>query len=172
MSRKSNISLSNRTLFYPRRKEILQLHEESQNSNVIKRDLSKQETSNSTFPNLSELCYGNSSFARVRPRRGLNLSCPKIRVHSHAVGYGEQSNKFNIPSGTPPIFKAKVWTTQAKSNQYNLSYFRRVFSTCCSPTASKRREQHFALRSTRSRFCDTTSLLCEAKSGAYGRGNA
>ena len=154
MPRKSNISLSNRALFSPSRKNTLQQHEESQNSNVVKRDLSKQETDNSSLPNLLELRSGWLS--RI-------LRYPRVRVHSHTFEAGEPPNKSNITSVTPPLqnfatqskdvalarraqqlLKAKVLSTQPKSNQHNLSGLRRVFSRCsagrslvaCNPRSS------------------------------------
>jgi len=231
MSRKSNISLSNRALFYPSQKDTFQQHEESRNSNVVKRDLFKQKTANSSFPNLPELGSG-------WPRRGLRY--PRVSVRSHTFEHGEHPNQSKITSVTPPsspygasarpllaqpkgehrparvpvglklrgnhhggraalgfeplsgvngttfrpseikdvaliglafgqpkrraqqLLKAKVSITQAKSNQYNLSYLGRVFSSCSTPSganfrvakasrpgvaqlAQKNPEQHFGL---------------------------
>ena len=117
MSRKSNISLSNRALFYPRQRETLQQHEEPQNSNVVKRDLSKQETANSSFPNLPERSSGWT-------RRGLRY--PRVRVRSHTFEGWDQPNKSNITSHTTPLLRAKASTTHANTNQYNLSYLTRI----------------------------------------------
>ena len=89
MLRKSNISLSNRALFYPNRKNALPRHEELQDSNVAKRDLSKRETANSSFSNLPKLC-----FAQHRENR-----YPKIRVYSQAFeDAGRTFASLNEPS--------------------------------------------------------------------------
>ena len=90
MLRKSNISLSNRALFYPNHKNTLPRHEELQDSNVAKRDLSKRETANSSFSNLPKLC-----FAQHREK----FRYPKIRVYSQAFeDAGRTFASLNEPS--------------------------------------------------------------------------
>ncbi len=112
MLRKSNISLSNRVLFYITKKETLQQHEKLQSSNRVQTNLSKQEISNSIF---------------------LKLRYTRVRVHSQPFqdanrDSGQQPNKYNVTTVTPSLGTERVLTTQTKSNQHNFSYLRRVFS--------------------------------------------
>ena len=119
MSRKSNISLSNRAVFYSSRKGTLQQHEESQNLNTVKKDLSKQE-------------IAHSSFAKWR--------YPRVRVRSQAFEDAPQPNKSDVTTVTGPLLseRAKGWPrgglkeeasiTQPNSHDHNKATLTRVFS--------------------------------------------
>ena len=122
MLRKPNISLSNRTLFYPNHKNALPRHEELQNSNVAKRDLSKRETANSSFSNLPKLCS-----AQHREK----FRYPKIRVYSQAfedagrtfASLNEPSPLFCSaePSVTGTVFRQLVLRSRTKEGGSKLS---------------------------------------------------
>ncbi len=119
MSRKSNISLSNRAVFYSSRKASLQQHEESLNLNTVKKDLSKQKIANSSFQ---------------------NWRYPRVRVRSQTFGDAHQSNKSDVTTVTGPLLseRAKGWAreglkdvpsrTQPNSNDHTKASLSRVFS--------------------------------------------
>ena len=108
MLRKSNISLSNRAVFYSSKKDILQPPEQSQNLNVVKRDLYKQKIATSSLP---------------------KWRYTRVRVRSQSFEDADQPNKSNVNSVIVPLLseRTKGWRRRALKER---SEERRVGKEC------------------------------------------